>query len=123
MGGALGSCHANELPIDFGRYRLHELLGEGGMGRVFGAQLQGPAGFRREVALKVLRSENASEQRRAWMIKEARVGALLDHPNIVSIHELGETGGELFIVMERVDDLEEQLRHLPIVYAYFYTHY
>ena len=91
-----------DLPLRFGRYLLQEILGEGGMGRVFRAELQGPAGFRREVALKVLHAEGVSPERREELAREARVGALLDHPNVVAIHELGVEGGQFFIVMERV---------------------
>ena len=45
-----------QLPIPFGRYDLLRLLGEGGMGRVFVAELQGLEGFRKQVALKVIKA-------------------------------------------------------------------
>ena len=48
---------AADLPVRFGRYTLESILGEGGMAKVFRAQLEGPAGFRKTVALKVIKSQ------------------------------------------------------------------
>jgi TolB-like protein len=84
-----------------GRYRILEPLGEGGMGRVFLAE--DPA-LGRRVAIKVLPSEVASDpDRRARLLYEARAASALNHPGIVTIHDVGEDGGVLYVAMERVD--------------------
>ena len=94
-----------DLPISFGRYDLLEILGEGGMGRVFGARLRGPSGFSRPVALKMLLSEAAGGPTEKDLFNEARIGGLLRHPNIVAIHDCGIVDGHAFIVMEWVEHL------------------
>jgi predicted ATPase/serine/threonine protein kinase/Tfp pilus assembly protein PilF len=99
---------AADLPRRFGRYELRSILGEGGMARVFGAELFGPAGFRKPVAVKVIKSkvldQTGSDGADAF-IREARLGGLLKHPNIVDVYELGEAEGQLFISMEWVKGL------------------
>ncbi|MEE2751818.1 MAG: serine/threonine-protein kinase, partial [Myxococcota bacterium] len=94
-----------DLPLSFGRYDLLEVLGEGGMGRVFGARLRGPSGFSRPVALKMLISEAAGGPNEKDLLNEARIGGLLRHPNIVAIHDCGMVGDHAFIVMEWVEHL------------------
>ena len=94
-----------DLPVSFDRYVLESVLGEGGMAKVFRAELRGLAGFRKTVALKVIRtphSESASEFQRSLFLREARLGGLLRHPNLVDVYELGETDGEWFLSMEWV---------------------
>jgi len=96
---------AADLPRRFGRYELQTILGTGGMGQVFGAQLVGPAGFRKQVALKVIRADiigNTDSGEAAAFIREARLGGLLRHPNIVDVYEFGEAEGRLFMAMELV---------------------
>lgn len=84
-----------------GRYRIVRLLARGGAGEVYLARLDGPGGFSRPVALKRLKPEYRFEpEPRRALIAEARVGALLDHPNILTYLELAEDGPELFIVAE-----------------------
>ncbi|MDP6931863.1 MAG: serine/threonine-protein kinase, partial [Myxococcota bacterium] len=98
-------CGPGDLPVEFGRYTLLGLLGQGGMARVFRAELKGPAGFRKQVALKIIRNDAsvADSDGRQELINEARVGALLRHPNIVDTYELGQVDGHLFIAMELVE--------------------
>lgn len=84
-----------------GRYVVEELLGRGGMGvvlRAFDEKLQ------RAVALKVLPSSALLDgTARARMLREARSAAALDHPGIVHVYDVGETGdGGSFIAMELV---------------------
>ena len=107
-----------ELPVQFGRYRLTALLGEGGMGKVFRAELVGPAGFRKELALKVLR-DTAVGVGRADFVREARLGGLLKHPNLVDVYELDEIDGRLVLVMEYVRGvaLSSALRELATLPA------
>jgi non-specific serine/threonine protein kinase len=91
-------------PTRIGRYRLGRTLGKGGTGRVYEATLEGPGGFEKRVALKVFDARKAKVQStRDQMFREARLGALLRHPNLVDTYELGEADGYLFIAMELVD--------------------
>lgn len=101
----LESLRADELPVIFDRFRLTELLGEGGMGRVFGAEMRGEGGFRRRVALKVVLAVAGprSVKLRRHLLKEARLGGLLTHPNIAQTWDYGETNGVPWIAMERVE--------------------
>jgi len=96
-----------ELPITFGRYTLLRLLGQGGMGRVFEAELSGPSGFRKRLALKVVaeRSFGQDDRSRDEFLREARIGGLLRHPNVIDCYDFGVTDGHPFIAMELVDGL------------------
>jgi serine/threonine protein kinase len=83
-----------------GRYRLIEPLGKGGMGEVFLAE--DPA-LGRMVAIKVLPREFALDrERRSRLIHEARAASALNHPNIITVHDLGESNGTLYIAVELV---------------------
>lgn len=85
-----------------GRYLLNEEAGRGGMGVVWRAfdQL-----LHREVALKELTLTGEAAAVRRRVLKEARMAAGLTHPNIVTVHDLIEEGGRLWIVMEYLDGL------------------
>ncbi|MBI3693671.1 MAG: serine/threonine protein kinase [Acidobacteria bacterium] len=79
-------------------YRIEAELGRGGMGVVYRAFDER---LRRAVALKVLPEEMAGEaDRRGRILAEARAASALNHPGITTIHEVGEEGEQLFIVME-----------------------
>ncbi len=101
----------------FGKCRLLDLIGRGGMGNVYLAE---HLFLRRKVAIKVLsRDLSAIPEEVERFEREAVSAAKLDHPNIVRIHDVDEENGRTFIVMEYVDgeDLEERLRRqapLPI---------
>jgi serine/threonine protein kinase len=89
------------VPVNFGRYRLVRTLGEGGMGRVF---LAHDAQLDRHVALKVPRFEsNCSSSMLQRFIREARSAALLRHPNICPIFDVGEVDGIQFLTMAYID--------------------
>lgn len=75
------------------RYRLGQCLGQGGMGTVYAAF---DTVLHREVALKVVRPEAAA----ATLLAEARAAARLNHPNIITIYDIGQTADDYFIVME-----------------------
>ena len=97
-----------DLPLHLGRYELTSILGKGGMAQVFGGELQGPAGFRKQVAVKVIKAKvlaKGSKRHVDFFIREARLGGLLKHPNIVDVYELGDVDGQLYIVMERIDGM------------------
>jgi hypothetical protein len=82
------------------RYELRARIGRGGMGEVFEAV---DRRLDRTVAVKVLRPELVSDRRfPARMRREARTVAGLAHPGIVSVHDFGEDGSRVFLVMELV---------------------
>ncbi|MBW8768852.1 MAG: protein kinase [Gemmatimonadetes bacterium] len=91
---------------DIGKYRIVELVGEGAMGVVYKAT---DSLLNRTVAVKVMNDAIArQEELRARFLREAQAAASLQHPNVVSIYDLGEVDGHLFIAMEYVPgaDLE-----------------
>src|ERR1700716_3629683 len=84
-----------------GSYTILSLLGAGGMGEVYRAH---DARLGRDVAVKVLPRELADDpDRRSRLLREARAAASLNHPNICTIHDVGEAGGHVYIAMELVE--------------------
>jgi serine/threonine-protein kinase len=88
----------------FDRYLIEDLLGQGGMAQVYRAY---DPRLNRRVALKVLRIDSSrgpesSSDPSSRVLREARAAAALDHPNAVSVFDVGEADGELFISMELV---------------------
>ncbi|MBK8264875.1 MAG: serine/threonine protein kinase [Nannocystis sp.] len=87
-------------PVKIGRYTILDRLGEGGMGVVYTAyddQLD------RKIAIKVMRSESEEgEVGKARLMREAQAMARLAHPNIVTVHEVGQVDGQVFVAMEYV---------------------
>ncbi|MCB9704533.1 MAG: serine/threonine protein kinase [Myxococcales bacterium] len=88
---------AFDEPFRFGRFTVLQRLGAGGMGTVFVAY---DPDLDRRVALKVL--HNRGERGRSAALREGRALARLRHPNVVSVHEVGVLGGQVFVVMEYV---------------------
>ncbi len=98
----------------FGRYRLMERIGRGGMGEVFRARMEGPGGFAREVAVKLILPSFSGEARfRELFNREARLAASLHHPNIVPVLDYGRESEQDFLVMEFVRGTD--LRSLLLV--------
>src|SRR5882762_2356038 len=107
-------------------YRIKNQLGAGGMGEVYLAQ---DRKLDRKVALKILPADLAANQdRMRRFVQEAKSAAALNHPNIATIHEIGESDGVNFIAMEFIDgatlgekihqeqtDLRKLLRYLQHV--------
>jgi tRNA A-37 threonylcarbamoyl transferase component Bud32 len=84
-----------------GTYRVLSKLGEGGMGVVYRARDEV---LHRDVAIKVLSSRTVAEQSaKEFLLNEARAVSALSHPNICTIHQVGERDGELYIVMELIE--------------------
>ena len=91
-------------------HRLLSVIGRGGMSVVFLAE---HIELRRNVALKVLGAQLAEDDAfRERFIRESRMAAALDHPNIVTVYDAGEADGLLYISMRNVEgtDLERLLR-------------
>lgn len=81
------------------RYRLESEIGRGGMGIVYRAT---DLELKREVAVKILPETASSADARQRLIREARAAAALNHPHIISVHDVGEVDGIPFFVMELV---------------------
>jgi eukaryotic-like serine/threonine-protein kinase len=87
-----------------GRYDIVGHLATGGMAEVLLGKLLGPSGFERTVVIKRILPHLAREQRFVEMfLAEARTVALIRHANVVQVHELGQDGDDLFLVMEYLD--------------------
>jgi serine/threonine-protein kinase len=114
-------------PIPFGRYRLLERLAIGGMAEVWLAEVGGEPW--RRLAVKRLLPTLADDPEFVTMfLDEARIGALLDHPGIVPVHDLGREGSSYFMAMDYLpgQDLRAllvRLRHdgsrLPVALSAF----
>lgn len=97
----VGSRPTLDLPYDLGDYILEEEIGRGGMGVVFRATR---ASDQHPVAIKmILSGDFASEAERKRFIAEAEAAALLTHPNIVPIFEMGEHNGMPFYCMKYIE--------------------
>src|SRR4051794_2830278 len=85
----------------FSHFRILSLLGAGGMGEVYLAE---DLRLGRKVALKVLPQDSMADQEAGRRFaQEARAASALNHPNIVTIYEIGTENGRHFIAMEHVE--------------------
>ena len=130
---ALLSPNANEngddprLPRKFGRYKLFDFIGKGGMAEIFLARAETELGGARLCVVKEIIPQFAQHPQFAEMlIFEAKLAARLNHAHIVQVFDLGRADGRLFIAMEYVEgfDLNALLRRcsqnkvaLPIEFA------
>ena len=100
---------------DIGKYHILELVGEGAMGVVYKAK---DSVLDRTVAVKVMNDAIArQDELRTRFLREAQAAASLQHPNVVSIYDLGEVDGHLYIAMEFFQgaDLEALMQtHEPL---------
>ncbi len=84
----------------FADFSIEDVIGRGGMGVVYRARQLDPE---REVALKVMAPDVAhDETSRARFRRESRVAASVDHPNVVTVYEVGEHGEQLYIAMQLI---------------------
>src|ERR1041385_9063247 len=89
-----------------GRYELLARLATGGMGEIFLARLEGAAGFEKLYVVKRILPHLADDARfRGMLIAEARIASKMSHANICQVYELGETDGQLYIVMEYLEGI------------------
>lgn len=101
------------------KYKVEALIGSGSMGSVFAARNLGTG---KRVALKWLLSERATDNEHiARFHREARMAGRIDHPNVVTIYDVGRHGPSTFLVMELLNGqpLRELMNHgpLPVVEA------
>ncbi|HEY7957024.1 MAG TPA: serine/threonine-protein kinase [Polyangia bacterium] len=104
------------MASQIGRYQLVACIGRGGMAQVYHARAQGIGGFERDVALKVLLPEYASEPDFVTMLlDEARIAGAILHPCVVGVLDVGRQDELFYLVMEYVDgcDLRSILRARP----------
>src|SRR5215470_6674938 len=93
----------NDVGSLFGKYFLMKKLAAGGMGEIFVAKQQGPAGFQKVLVVKkILPHLTESKEFIEAFLGEARLAAQMNHRNIVQVFELGEHEGAYFIAMEYV---------------------
>jgi serine/threonine protein kinase len=112
-----------------GRYLVGERIGSGGIGEVFAATTEGHDGFDKPVVIKMLRQDlAATPELAAALVDEANVARRLAHGNIVQVLDLGETGGQAYVVLEHVDgaslqalldDLDARGERMPLSTSLF----
>jgi serine/threonine protein kinase len=89
--------------VEYGNYFLIEKIATGGMAEIFRAKRRGLEGFEKLVAVKrILSHFSSNEEFISMFIQEAKVAALLTHPNIVQIYDLGKVEDSYYIAMEYV---------------------
>ena len=99
-----------------GKYQLVRLIGEGGMGRVYEA-IDPIIG--RRVAIKTISLNTVIDaETRSRFFREAQAAGQLSHPNLITIHDIGEAEGTPYIVMELLEgmDLQQKIRQERLSY-------
>ncbi|MCG8650512.1 MAG: serine/threonine protein kinase [Pirellulales bacterium] len=96
--GGVDVVDGGRLPAQFGRYRILEKLGEGGMGRVYLAE---DTVLLRYVALKTptISPTNSDDRMIRRFLREARAAATIHHPNVCPIFDVGQLDGRYFLTM------------------------
>jgi serine/threonine protein kinase len=96
-----------------GRYEIRSKIGAGGMGEVF---LATDSKLDRQIALKILPNDVANDaERMRRFVQEAKSASALNHPNIITIYEIGETDETHFIATEYIEGetLHKRLKNAP----------
>ncbi len=99
-----------EADTKFGRYEIRQLLGAGGLGEVYLAE---DTRLERKVALKVLLADFAQNvERMRRFVQEAKAASALNHPNILTVYEIGSFENSRFIATELIkgETLRERLQ-------------
>ena len=110
----MGATPDPRIGSQLGAYRIEALIGRGGMGVVYRAT---DTNLDRPVALKLLAPGFVDDEAfRARFLRESKMAAAIDHPNIIPIYEAGERDGTYFLAMRFVDgtDLASRLRAGPL---------
>jgi serine/threonine protein kinase len=116
------SLHPLDNKLLLGRYRVIRLLGEGGMGTVHLARVEGAEGFTRPVVVKRMKRDmRASDEGNRLFIREAKILSKMQHPGIVGISDFGVEEGAHIMVLEYVHGYTlstwveyRLLQHLPL---------
>ena len=87
-------------PDSFGPYEVIDLLGAGGMGEVYRAR---DPRLNRQVAIKVLARAGADPVRQRRLLDEAQAASALNHPNIITVYDVGTHDGTPYIVSELIE--------------------
>src|SRR5262245_47114659 len=103
-----------ELGSRIGPYEIIDLLGTGGMGEVY--QASDPR-LGRDVAIKVLPTQFSADNERTFRFEqEARAAGMLNHPNILTVYDVGSSDSSLYVVSEMLvgETLREKLKEGPL---------
>jgi serine/threonine protein kinase len=101
--------------VRIGRYEIIERVGIGGMAEAFRAVARGPGGYERELIIKSILPELASDPEFVRLfIEEAKLLGMIHHPNVVQVYDFGQQDGRHFLALEYLDGpcLEQLLRFL-----------
>jgi len=103
-----------------GKYRVLHRIAYGGMAEIYLARASGIQGFEKYIVLKRILPQFAENHHLIRMfLQEARLAAILDHPNIAQVHDIGEEGGVFFFTMEYLhgEDVRVILKKLALLRA------
>jgi eukaryotic-like serine/threonine-protein kinase len=90
-----------------GRYELIEVAGRGGMADVWRGRVRGDSGFVRDVAVKQMHGNLASQpQYVAMFVEEARIGSSLQSPNVSEVHDFVHDRGHYYMILEWIDGID-----------------
>ena len=110
---ALALTPAIAIGSRLGHYQIEAVVGSGGMGEVYRAS---DNRLDRKVAIKALRAGHQLREHAWQLLEEARAASALNHPNIITIHDIDVADGRPYIVMEWIDGqtLRQKLSHGPM---------
>jgi serine/threonine-protein kinase len=90
-----------------GRYELVELAGRGGMADVWRGRVRGDSGFVRDVAIKQMHQNLVLQPAYvAMFVEEARIGSMLQSPNVAEVHDFVQDRGNFYMVLEWIDGVD-----------------
>jgi serine/threonine-protein kinase len=90
-----------------GRYELLEVAGRGGMADVWRARVRGDSGFVRDIAVKQMHQNLAVQPSYvAMFVEEARIGSMLQSPNVAEVHDFVHDRGNYFMVLEWIEGID-----------------